>query len=89
MYLKTHKQKKDGKVNEYYSENVDAIPLKLSGIELEKPRAFGDCWLGCEVWDQLGLDTFWSGRIDTSKSPAPYSKVLKLLTVNRLIKARL
>ncbi|MCD6249407.1 MAG: IS1634 family transposase [candidate division Zixibacteria bacterium] len=145
MYLKTHKRKKDGKVNEYYSivekrkvagggyvqktvlylgeisdsqkkswnksikvlneqnepvhktlfalhdvddicENVDAIPLKLSGIKLEKPRAFGDCWLGCEVWDQLGLDTFWSGRIDTSKSPVPYSKVLKLLTVNRLIK---
>jgi len=32
------------------------------------------------------LDTFWSSRIDTSKSPVPYSKVLKLLTVNRLIK---
>ena len=67
-------------------ENIDAIPLKLSEIKLEKPRTFGDCWLGCEIWDQLGLDEFWSGRIDTSKSPVAYSKVLKLLAVNRLIK---
>jgi len=145
MYLKTHKRKKDGKVNEYYSivekrkvtcggyvqktvlylgeisdsqkrswnksikvlneqnepvyktlfalhdddgicENIDAVPLKLSGIKLQKPRTFGNCWLGCEIFDQLGLDTFWSERIDTARSPVPYSKVLKLLTVNRLIK---
>ncbi len=145
MYLKTHKRKKNGKVNEYYSivekrkiaqgryvqktvlylgeisdsqkkswnksiqvlnednqpvhktlfalhdeeticENIDAIPLRISAIKLSKPRAFGDCWLGCEIWDQLGLDTFWSCRIDVSKSPVAYSKVLKLLVVNRLIK---
>jgi len=145
MYLKTHRRKKNGKVNEYYSivekrkvanecyvqktvlylgeisdsqkkswnksikvlneqnqpvhktlfalhndvdicENIDAIPLRLSEIKLQKPRAFGDCWLGCEIWDQLELDTFWSSRIDTSKSPVAYSKVLKLLSVNRLIK---
>jgi transposase len=67
-------------------ENIDAIALRLSEIKLEKPRAFGNCWLGCEIWDQLGLDTFWSCRIDTVKSPVAYSKVLKLLTVNRLIK---
>ena len=112
MYLKTHKRKKNGKVNEYYSivekrkvanecyvqktvlylgeisdsqkkswnksikvlneqnelvhktlfalhddddicENIDAIPLRLSGMKLQKPRAFGDCWLGCEIFDQL------------------------------------
>ena len=145
MYLKTHKRKKNGKINEYYSivekrkiaqgcyvqktvlylgeisdsqkkswnksiqvlneenqpvhktlfalhdeeticEDIDAIPLRISAIKLSKPRAFGDCWLGCEIWDQLGLDTFWSCRIDASKSPVAYSKVLKLLVVNRLIK---
>jgi len=25
-------------------ENIDAIPLRLSGMKLQKPRAFGDCW---------------------------------------------
>ena len=53
-------------------ENIDAIPLRLSQIKLEQPRAFGDCWLGCEIWDQLRLDELWSGRIDTSKAPVPY-----------------
>ena len=72
--------------NDEICENIDAIPIKLSEMKLEKPRAFGDCWLGCEIWDQLGLNSFWSGRIDTAKSPVPFSKVLKLLTVNRLIK---
>lgn len=66
--------------------NVDTIPVKLSKMKLSKPRAFGDCWLGCEIWDQLGLDKFWSERIDSGKSPIEFSKVLKLLSVNRLIK---
>lgn len=66
--------------------NVDTIPIKLSKMKLSKPRTFGDCWLGCEIWDQLGLDKFWSERIDTARSPLKYSKVLKLLTINRLIK---
>ena len=44
-------------------EDVDTIPLKLSEMKLEKPRAFGDCWLGCEIWDQLGLESFWSSTM--------------------------
>ncbi|AQQ10246.1 Transposase [Sedimentisphaera cyanobacteriorum] len=66
--------------------DIDTIPVKLSKMKLNNPRTFGDCWLGCEIWDMLGLDTFWSERIDTAKSPVDYSKVVKLLTVNRLIK---
>jgi transposase len=66
--------------------DVDTIPVKLSKMKLSKPRTFGDCWLGCELWDQLGLDKFWSDRIDSGKSSVEFSKVLKLLVVNRLIK---
>ncbi len=49
-------------------ENIDAIPLRLSGMKLEKPGAFGDCRPGCEIWNQPGPDTFWSCRIDTAKN---------------------
>jgi transposase len=66
--------------------DVDTIPIKLSEMKLQRPRSFGDCWLGCEIWDQLWLDEFWSERIDTGKSPVDFSKVLKLLTVSRLVK---
>jgi hypothetical protein len=66
--------------------DVDTIPVKLSRMKLDNPRSYGDCWRGCQIWDMLGLDKFWSERIDTAKSPADYSKVVKLLAVNRLIK---
>jgi transposase len=74
----------DNETQAYY--DVDTIPVKLSKMKLSKPRTFGDCWLGCEIWNQLGLDEFWAERIDTARSPFKYSKVLKLLTLNRLIK---
>ena len=38
---------------------VDSIQVKLSGLELRRPRPFGNCWLACELWHQLGLDEFW------------------------------
>jgi hypothetical protein len=37
---------------------LDSIQVKLSGLELRRPRSFGACWLGCELWQQLGLDEF-------------------------------
>lgn len=66
--------------------DVDTIPVNISKMRLERPRRFGDCWLASEMWDQLGFDRFWSERIDTDRSPVAFSKVLKLLTVSRLIK---
>src|SRR6266404_3373151 len=32
---------------------LDGIQVKLSGLELRRPRTFGACWLGCELWHQL------------------------------------
>jgi hypothetical protein len=31
----------------------DSIQVRLSEMELRRPRAFGNCWLGCELWRQL------------------------------------
>lgn len=65
--------------------DIDSIRVKLSGMQLYRPRSFGNCWLGCRLWQDLGLDEFWTGRIDGVRSDIPWSKVLKLLVVNRLI----
>ena len=67
-------------------QDIDAIPVRLSHMKLSNPRAFGDCWLGCKIWDELQLDSFWEKRIDQYKTAVPFSKVLKLLVMNRLIK---
>jgi len=42
---------------------VDGLQVKLSGLELRRARAFGNCWLACELWRQLGLDGFWQQRL--------------------------
>jgi len=63
---------------------VDSIKVKLSQMQLCRPRSFGNCWLACQLWQELGLDEFWQERIDDSRSDIPWSKVLKLLVVNRL-----
>ena len=37
---------------------LESVQVKLSEMELHNARAFGDCWLGCELWRQLRLDEF-------------------------------
>ena len=61
--------------------DVDSIKVKLSQMQLSRPRSFGDCWLGCELWQKLGLDEFWADRLDSWRSDIPWAKVLKLLVV--------
>lgn len=65
---------------------VDSIKVKLSQLQLCRPRMFGNCWLACELWQKLGLNEFWSQRIDDSHSDVSWTKVLRLLVVNRLIR---
>ena len=65
--------------------NIDSIRVKLSGMQLCRPRSFGACRLACELWQKLGLDKFWSQRVDDLRCDISWSKVLKLLAVNRLI----
>jgi transposase len=57
----------------------------LSGLELRRPRVFGNCWLACELWHQLGLDEFWQQRLPEAREKVSWEKVLCLLVVNRLL----
>jgi hypothetical protein len=65
---------------------LDSIQVKLSQMKLCRPRSFGNCWLGCLLWKQLDLDEFWQERIDELRGDIEWSKVVKLLAVNCLIK---
>ena len=64
---------------------VDSVQVKLSGLELRRPRLFGHCWLACELWRQLGLDEFWQERLPEARERVSWEKVLRLLVVNRLL----
>jgi hypothetical protein len=45
------------------AESSNSIQVKLSEMELRRPRAFGNCWLGCELWLQLQLEQFWEEKL--------------------------
>lgn len=64
---------------------VNSIQVRLSGLELRRPREFGNCWLACELWNQLGLHEFWRERLPEGQEAVSWEKVLCLLTVNRLL----
>jgi transposase len=64
---------------------IDSVQVRLSGLELKRPRIFGNCWLACELWQQLGLDEFWQQRLPEGREAVSWEKVLRLLVVNRLL----
>lgn len=63
----------------------NGIQVRLSEMELRNPRVFGNCWLGCELWRQLGLEEFWQNRLPEGRESISWEKVLRLLVINRLI----
>ena len=67
------------------TDALDSVQVKLSGLELRRPRIFGNCWLACELWHQLGLDEFWQQRLPEAREAVSWEKVLRLLVVNRLL----
>ena len=64
---------------------LNGLQVKLSELRLERPRVFGDCWLGCRLWDELQLGSFWRERLPDGKAEVPWFKVLELLTVRQLV----
>lgn len=64
---------------------LDAISVKLDQMQLRRPRSFGDCWLGCWLWERLQLSSFWNTQLLDERGEVPWTRVLQLLVVNRLI----
>src|SRR3989454_6908134 len=67
------------------ADAIDSVQVKLSQMKLERARPYGNCWLGCELWRQLQLDRFWSGKLPRGRESVAWPQVLELLVVNRLI----
>ena len=70
------------------ADEVNALSLVMSDLRLLRPRSFGDCWLGCLLWRELGLDQFWREQFGDQRGGVPWEKVLQLLAVNRLCDPR-
>lgn len=51
---------------------------------MRRLRQFGDCWLGCRLFEELRLDQYFSAHLANHRGPEDWAKVVELLTVNRL-----
>lgn len=67
------------------ADAVDGLQVRLSAMELRRPRPFGNCWMASELWRQLGLTEFWEERLPAGREEVSWEKVLRLLVVNRLL----
>jgi len=56
----------------------------VNRVRLERTRQFGTCFLGWEMWKQLGLDGFFEQALDEEAAEVPWSRVAAVLGINRL-----
>lgn len=61
------------------------VQIRLSQMTLRHARQWGGCWLAVELWNQLGLDAFWSPRLPDSRKGTDWLNVLKTLVTYRLL----
>jgi transposase len=66
----------------------DVAEVVLSSLMVRRPRRFGDCWMGCKLWEDLGLRAFWQDALGEQRGEVPWAKVVELLAVNRLCDPR-
>src|SRR5712672_2882940 len=62
-----------------------AVQVQLDQFELRRPRQWGACWVGCQLWDELELDEFWKDRLTDSREGTHWRNVLETLSIYRLI----
>jgi transposase len=67
------------------ADDARAIGVRLSEMQLKRPRQWGACWLSCVLWQQLGMDEFWSARLPASRKGTRWLQVLQTLVAYRLI----
>ena len=65
--------------------DVPIVRLKLDQLRLERPRQWGACWLAIQLWEQLGLGSFWKGKMPPSREGTRWDLVLQTLVFYRLI----
>lgn len=61
------------------------VQVRLNEFVLRRPRQWGACWVGCQLWEQLQLEAFWRERLVDSREGTCWPNVLETLVVYRLV----
>lgn len=65
-------------------EDDHVVHIRLDRVRWTRPRDFGDGWLGWQLWQRLGLDTFCERALDGVPAEVPWSRIAAILAINRL-----
>ena len=65
--------------------DTSAVQVRLNQLRLSRPRTWGACWLGDQLWRDLQLDTFFAPRLGCSREGTDWEKVLRVLALYRLL----
>lgn len=61
------------------------VRLRLSQLQVRRPRQWGACWLALALWQELELEEFWGERLTPSRKGTRWDQVLFVLVAYRLI----
>ena len=64
---------------------ASSVSVRLEDYQLKRPRQYGACWLACELWRELALDSFWGQRLKASREGTDWAKLLLVSVAYRLI----
>ncbi len=65
--------------------DASVVQLRLSEMQLRRPRQWGACWLAGQLWQELQLDRFWADRLPPNRKGTRWDQVLQVLATYRLI----
>jgi hypothetical protein len=66
-------------------DDEQVVQIRLKDVELRRPRQWGACWLACTLYEQLGLDEFWSERLPPSRKGTRWDLIAQALCCYCLI----
>jgi len=61
----------------------EPLLVKLNSIRLERPRDFGDVWLGWGLWRMLGLDDLLEELIERGREDVSWGTMAAILAIAR------
>jgi transposase len=66
-------------------DDEQVIQVRLKDLVVRNARQWGECWLACELYEQLKLDKFWAERLPPSRKGTRWDLILQTLCIYRFI----
>ena len=67
------------------ADDANLVRIKLSELQLRRPRQWGACWLACQLYEELGLRQFWAERLPPSRQGTRWDLILQTLCAYHLV----